>query len=75
MVGVDNSHWLLLMKEHQTEIQGPLDLFRGLWTHSKTSYCHKRDSDWSPNVPRGEERDDESSRQVDYLSVARWPDQ
>ena len=39
------------------------------------TYCHERNSDWSPNVPRVEERVDESSRQVDYLSVARWPDQ
>ena len=38
MVGVGNSRWLSLMKEHQTEIQGPLDLFRGLRTRSKTSY-------------------------------------
>ena len=37
--------------------------------------CHERNSDRSPNVPRGEERDDESGRQVDCLSDARWPDQ
>ena len=26
-------------------------------------------------TPRGEEQEVESGRQVDYLSVARWPDQ
>ena len=37
--------------------------------------CHEHNSNRSPNVPRGEERDDESGRQVDCLSDARWPDQ
>ena len=37
--------------------------------------CHERNSDRGPNVPRGEERDDESGRQVDCLSDAHWPDQ
>ena len=37
--------------------------------------CHEHNSDRSPNVPQGEGREAESGRQVNYLSVAHWPDQ
>ena len=44
-------------------------------TEGKKGFCHDRNSDQSLNVPRGEEREAESGRQVNYLSVAHWPDQ